>query len=556
MKLEYVDGTKLFVLWAERGASPSPDELVKEYGWDFSTPRSTAKLACLFTNSPYVAAPFAQHGDARTAAQLDWILAGVAESARQESGAHIKHPADRELWGFQKASCEYLLRRGGGLDADQPGLGKTPTAICFANEIAAKRVLVICPASIRLQWASRIREWTTMPWPYTIYPILSGARGVHPTANWTIVSYDLARTPAIGAALAQGKYDLLILDEAHMLKTPDSNRTRAIFGDYQTGHYRKKGSHEPVFNALASRAGSVVALTGTPLPNRPREAYTLGRALCWDAYEWLSEDGFSERFNPRVKRTGTRKDGSTFVYIDERTGRHQELQFRMRANFMTRHLKREVMTQLKMPCYDLIRVEKTGPVKAALEAESLLGIDPEELDMNKVSILGHVSVVRKQMGIAIAPQVADWVDMLIDGGEEKLVVFAWHIEVLNIFQRAFQKHGVLRIDGSVGAVRKQQIVDDFVKDPTKKILIGNMQAMGLGTDGLQKVSCHALIAEADWVPGNNEQAVDRLDRGGQSRTVQADIFVAPDSISEKVLASALKKGVNIHRSLDKRYEIA
>jgi SWI/SNF-related matrix-associated actin-dependent regulator of chromatin subfamily A-like protein 1 len=556
MKLEYVDGTKLFVLWAERGSKPSPDDLVKEYGWDFSVPRSTPAVACLFTSSPYVAAPFAAHGTAGAIRELEWVTKAVDESSRQESDAHIKHPPDRELWGFQKASCEYLLRRGGGLDADQPGLGKTPTAICFANEIKAKRILVICPASIRLQWAARIREWTTMPWPYTIYPILNGARGVHPTAHWTIVSYDLARTPAIGAALAQGKYDLLILDEAHMLKTPDSNRTRAIFGDYQTGGYRRKGSHEPIFNALASRAGSVVALTGTPLPNRPREAYTLGRSLCWDAYDWLSEDAFGERFNPRVKRTGERKDGSTFVYIDERTGRHQELQYRMRANFMVRHLKREVMGQLKMPVYDLIRVEKTGAVKAALEAESLLGIDPENLDVNNISILGHVSAVRKQMGIAIAPQVVDWVNMLIEGGEEKLVVFAWHIEVLNIFEKAFQKHGVLRIDGSVGAVMKQKTVDDFVKDPTKQILIGNMQAMGLGTDGLQKVSCHALIAEADWVPGNNEQAVDRLDRGGQSRTVQADIFVAPDSICEKVLASALKKAHNVHRSLDRRYKIA
>lgn len=225
----------------------------------------------------------------------------------------------------------------------------------------------------------------------------------------------------------------------------------------------------------------------------------------------------------------------------------------MRANFMVRHLKREVMTQLKMPVYDLIQVDKTGAVKQALEAESLLDIDVDNLNGSDIKILGHVSAVRKQMGIAIAPQVIDWVDMLIEGGEEKLVVFAWHIEVLNMFERAFAKHGVLRIDGSVGAVEKQQIIDDYVAQPEIKVIIGNMQAMGLGTDGLQKVSAHALIAEPDWVPGNNEQAVDRLDRGGQSRTVQADIFVAPGSIVEKILEAALKKAHNVHRALDKKY---
>ena len=460
---------------------------------------------------------------------------------------------DRELWPFQRASLDYVLQRNGGLVADQPGLGKTPIGICFANEIQAKRVLVICPASIRIQWATRIREWSTMRWPYVIYPILNSGRGVHPTAQWTIVSYDLCRTEGIGRTLAKGHYDLIILDEAHMLKTPDSNRTRAIFGDYETGHFRKKGSHEHLFDALASRAGSVLALTGTPLLNRPREAYTLGRALCWDAYDWMSEDRFNERFNPRVKKTGVRRDGSQFVYVDERTGRHQELQYRMRGNFMARHEKAAVLTQLKLPIYDLISVEKTGPVKQALQAESLLGIDPDTLDVENMKVLGHIAAARRLMGIAIVPQVVDWIDGLIEGGEEKLVVFAWHIEVLNILQRGLAKHGCLRIDGSTGSNQKQKIIDDFQSDHTKQVLIGNIQAMGVGTDGLQNCSVHALLAEPDWVPGVNVQAIDRLHRFGQKGQVQADLFVAPGSISEKILAAAIKKEHTIHQVLDRKY---
>lgn len=551
MRLTYA--AKNFILWVERGGELTPAQLMEDYGFDMSTVRSTNNSACMFTDNPYTAAPFSQYADAETAAQLKWITDAVNQSWASTSTRNIACPMDKELWGFQRASASYILDRGGGLVGDQPGLGKTPIAICFANEIQAKRVLVICPASIRLQWAHRIREWSTMRWPYVVYPILSGSRGVHPTAAWTIVSYELARSEGIGRALAKGSYDLIILDEAHMLKTPDSERTRAIFGDFSTGTYRRKHTHEELFAALTSRAGSVLALTGTPLLNRPREAYTLGRSLCWDAYDWVSEDSFNSRFNPRLKKTGTRKDGSTFVFVDERTGRHQELQYRMRANFMTRHLKREVMTQLKMPVYDIIRVDKTGPVKQALEAENLLDIDPENLDVNDIKILGHVSAVRRMMGIAIAPQVADWVDMLIYGGEEKLVVFAWHIEVLNIFEKAFQKHGVLRIDGSVGAARKQEIVDDFVKKPGIKVLIGNIQAMGVGTDGLQYACAHALLAEPDWVLANNEQAFSRLDRGGQTRTVQGDLFVAPDSICEKILAASLKKGMNVHRALDQKY---
>lgn len=553
MKLQYVDNTDRYVLTVPRGNNPSAEQLVREYGMDISTTRSTPGVACLFTASPYTAAPFSEFGDARAKEKLAWITNAVAESWQSSSSAHIDCPADKELWGFQKADISYIKRRGGGLVADEPGLGKTPIAICYANEIKAKRVLVICPASIRLQWATRIREWSQMRWPYTVYPILTSGRGVHPNAEWTIVSYDLARTEAIGRALAKGTYDLIILDEAHMLKTVDSLRTRAVFGDLETGTFRRKNTHEKIFDSLASRAGSILTLTGTPLLNRPREAYILARNQCWDSIDWASEETFSERFNPVVKKEGTRKDGSTFIYTDERTGRHQELQYRMRANFMTRHLKREVLPQLKFPEYDLIRVEKTGAVKAALEAESLLDIDPDQLDTNNTQILGHISVVRRMMGIAIAPQVADWVDMLIDGGENKLVIFGWHHDVLDILENRLRKHGLVRIDGSTDVNLRQEYVREFIGSPKTMICLGNMQAMGIGTDGLQEVSCHALLAEPDWVPGNNVQAVDRLDRFGQRGTVQADIFVAPDSIAEKILASALKKAQNIHRALDRKW---
>lgn len=419
----------------------------------------------------------------------------------------------------------------------------TPTAICFANEINAKRVLVICPANIRLQWVKKIRQWTTLEWPYIVHPILNGKHGVHPTADYTVVSYDLARTPAIGKALAKGLYDVIILDEAHYCKTIDSRRTRAIFG----------GGQDRQFAPLASRAGAILALTGTPLPNRPREAYTLIRGLCWDAADWASEDSFKARFNPSIRReTICPKTGQTKIWIDERSGRHAELQNRMRGNFMTRHLKREVMPWLKMPQYDLISVEETKAVKQALQAESLLDIDPENLEGADAAVLGHIAVVRKQMGIALAPQVADYIDMLIDGGEEKLVVFAWHIEVLNILEERFRKHGVLRIDGSTSATKKQKLVDEFIKDPRKRVIVGNILSMGTGTDGLQDVAGHGLIAEPDWTPGNNIQCFDRLDRGLQTRTVQGDIFVAPGSFAERILASALRKNQIVHKALDRR----
>ena len=541
MKLEYIKKTASFVLRVPRGEHDI-QALMTEHGLDFSSSASGTSEAVLFTKEPYAAAPFYQYAVNGARAELAPMMKEIAASSKKTSNAHIKVPADRELWPFQKADIEYALRRQNTLVGDEPGLGKTPIAIAFANEIDAKRVLVICPASIRLQWVKRIREWTTMRWPYYIHPILNGRHGTNPAAQWTVVSYELARSEGIGRALAKGLYDLLILDEAHYLKTTDSRRTQAIFG----------GGERSLFAPLASRSGAILGLTGTPLPNRPREAYTLARAFCWDAIDWQSEDAFKRRFNPskRIERINPRT-GRTMVAIDERSGRHGELQARLRANFMTRHLKREVMTQLKLPVYDLIQLEETGPVLAALKAERLLDIDPETLEGADASILGQISTVRQQMGVAMAPQVADYVNMLIDGGEEKIVLFAWHIEVLNILEERLRKHNPVRVDGTTGAARKQLRVDKFINDPDCQIIMGNVLSLGTGTDGLQEVSAHALIAEPDWVPGHNIQCFDRLDRGGQTRSVQGDIFVTPGSIAEKVLASALRKLQITHKALDR-----
>ncbi len=566
MILDYYPATEAFTLRVKRGEA-DPQQIMKEAGLDYSITKSNQGEALLFTRDPYAAAVFADCAAPAAMAKINGIVQEVKQSWKATSNAHIRCPADQELLPFQKASVEYALRRKNTLVGDQPGLGKTPIAICFCNEVRAKRVLVICPANIRLQWARKIREWSIMAWPYVVYPILNGGRGVHPTAEWTVVSYDLARTPAIGAALAKGTYDVVILDEAHYLKTNDTNRTRAVFGDH-TGNFREPIRDEAdeiigynvLFSALAGRCGAILALTGTPLPNRPREAYTLARNLCWDSIDWMSEDHFKDRFNPSARLEGRRSDGTTYMYTREEAGRHGELQNRLRANFMVRHMKRdpEIMAQLKLdtfPVYDIVLVDKTTAVKAALAAESMLHLNPEDPEFFKHAgdaILGQIAVVRHQMGIAKAPLIADYVDMLLDGGEEKVFVAAWHIEVLNIIERKLAKWGVTRIDGSTGAARKQKLVDEWIKNPKKHVLLGNIQSVATGTDGLQAVCSLAVVGEPSWVDGENQQIIDRLDRMGQRGTVRADFLVAPGSIDERVLASSLRKGRETHKVLDKR----
>lgn len=543
MILDFHPNTKAFTLTVDRNEA-DVHELMTVHGLDLSAGASglsTPQRAVLYTYEAYAAVAFFNHASEGAKAQLLDIQAVVDRSWAVSSSRHVDVPADKELSPFQVAGVDYVLSQGNTLIGDQPGLGKTMQAIAVANEMQAERILVLCPANIRLQWCERIRSWTTMRYPYTVYPILHGRRGVHPTAEWTVVSYDLARSETVWRALAKGTYDLLILDEAHYLKTIDARRTRTVFG-------RHDNLVMPA-QALAERSSRLLALTGTPLPNRPREAYTLARGLCWDAVDWMSEDRFTDRFNPSEQ--GETPDGKT--YIDERSGRHHELQARLRANFMVRRLKRDVLPQLKVPYLDIVHVEETGAIKQALAAEKLLDIDPEDMSGIDISVRGQVSTVRRMMGLAIAPMAADYIQMLLEGGEEKICVFAWHIEVLDILMQKLGKYRPLRIDGSTSAARKPALVAQFAQ-PGHRLLIGNILSMGTGTDGLQEACQRGVAAEASWVSGDNEQMVDRLDRMGQSGQVLFDFLVAPGSFSEHVLGSSLRKRKVTHSALDARLD--
>ena len=542
MHLDYNPSKDVFFLKVPR-TEADPKHIMREYGFHFSQPASTSDEAILFTHEPYCAVSFIDHATDRANYVFREISEGIRSSWRRDSKRHISVPTGRQLWDFQRASVAYALDRQHALIADQPGLGKTMSAIAINNEIQAERTLVICPASIRYQWCERLLEWDVRSLTLRdISVITSSRRGLPPPRRWTIISWDLVRSTGLWKALAKQDFDHLILDEAHYAKHGDSKRTRSVFG----------GGDDPVAEPLISRAKKVTALTGTPLPKRPLEIYTLARHLCWDSIDFMSEDRFAARFNQIKQGMFTRQNGDTGFYKQEWIGNEAELQNRLRANFMVRHLKRDVMADLEYPLFDLIRVHETSAVKAALAAERLLDIDPETLDGKDAVALGHIAEARRLMGLAIAPQAATYIKMLLEQGEEKLVVFAWHISVLDILQAALYDFGVVRVDGSDGARGKHRKVQEFINEPAKRIILGNSLSLGTGTDGLQQVSSHGLLVEADWVHGNNEQCADRLDRGGQRNKVQFDIFVAPGSISEKVLAVALRDAQTVEKVLDRK----
>jgi hypothetical protein len=377
------------------------------------------------------------------------------------------------------------------------------------------------------------------------YAVKSSRYGTSETADWTVISYELARNPAILRGLVKQRFDLLIVDEVHYAKEITAARSRAIFG-YHDGRKDIDGQSVTCLMEVCERT---LCLSGTPIPNRPSEAYVMARSLAWESIDFMSEKRFRERYNPQSKG----KTAAGKVWTHEEEGRLPELQCRMRSFFMCRHLMVDVRHQLKAafpdPVYDLIYLEETKAIKLALEKEKLLDLDPTDTLGADFEILGAVSTVRYEMGVAMAPQVADYIKMLLEGGETKLVIFTWHQDVTDYLRRELAAWGVAWADGR-NTGHKDWMVQQFVCDPGVNVLIGNILTLGTGTDEIQHIATHCLFAESDWVPGNNMQAVSRLARIGQLSYVRAEFFVVADSMAERVLGTAIRKIGTLHKALD------
>ena len=540
MKVETNPDKGYYILKVPRSNRAAVADLMAYRGLTFSTAASSSNEAVLFTPNPYALADLA----GPECVELAPYRRQIEASRATEGVGTFRLPPGKELWDYQKASLDYVLKRGGGIVGDEPGLGKTPISIAFCNEKEASRVLVIVPASLRIQWAERIREWSTIP-KVKIATMLKVKDGIHPTANFQVMSYDAARNPSIIRAISKSKWDVLICDEAHKMKNMEALTTRAILGNGK-GEYNHGEIKMP---AIASYCRHKLALTGTPLLNRPSEAFTLIRHFDHEAIDFIGWDDFKARYNKQADMTTI--DGKKFKL--ESTSLELELQNRLRVNVMARHLKRDVMTQLKVPRFSVVRCEENRAVSGALEVEGLLGLEIDEIQTTKdFEILGHIAEARRLMGEALAPQIAEYAKDFLEGSIEKLVIFGWHISVLDIFEEELSRFGTARVDGRKSAQARQNAVDDFVENKDTRVFIGKIQAAGTGLDGLQHVCSRCFLAEPDWVPAQNEQAVARLDRFGQENLVNAEIFVAPGSISEKILIKALEKMNVIHRVLDEK----
>ncbi len=460
-------------------------------------------------------------------------------------------PRNMKPMEFQFAGAEYVLARDNALIGDVPGLTKTAQSIMVSNAVEAKFTLVVCPASLRLNWEREIWAWSTIE-NVSTYPVLSAKDGINPSSNYVIISYDLLRNDAIMAAIYAERWDHLILDEAHYLKDPRGNkRTQAICAE----------------DGLRSVVGRITALSGTILPNQPIECYNLFRLLNWDALECMSLDSFRSEFYEEgggmVRSPVWDEKAQAMIsklhWSD--TVRNvpcnlAELQRLLRDNIMVRRLKEQVLHELPPKQWHPFPLAITSAMRKALrhpgwqQAEKLYDLDPDAFNRG-VPVDGAISTARRELGEAKAPAVCEYINDLLDGGVHKLVVAAWHHTVLDYLRERLSKYGLVYMDGGTSPVKKQKAVDDFQTREDIQIILGQMRPLGEGWTLTEAQD--VVFVEPDWVPGVNDQLLDRINRMGQkgAHTI-GHLPVVPGTMDERILGTAIAKDVSIYEALDKQ----
>lgn len=426
-------------------------------------------------------------------------------------------------------------------NACEMGLGKSVISVVAMNTLGCKKILIVCPAIMRLVWRDEIIKWSTTD-PDMIDVILSGKDAddrIKRTGdfNYVVTSYDLASSRPFLTWLESQKWDAIIMDESHYLKNTRTQRTKAVLGQlWPEAKYR-------------------LALSGTPFTTRVIDGYTIFRRML--PGRWKDFDDFADEFSYKQMKS---INGRTFFdYFGVKNA--DKLRQLIRGNFYVRFTKAEVLidlppkqyTRISLPLkYAVIPRGKTEKEALEIEAEMIRRAIEE---YKPVPVPKCLAEHRRLQGERKAEAVIEFVQNLLEQ-DIPVVLFAWHKSVIAAYKQAFESYRPAVITGDTPpAVRKSE-VDRFqstqcsASDAGTILFIGNIQAAGVGITLTRSSTC--VLGELDWSPASIAQAVDRLHRIGQRGTVNVYYFIVEKSIDEAITNTVMSRAKMFKSILDEK----
>jgi SWI/SNF-related matrix-associated actin-dependent regulator 1 of chromatin subfamily A len=486
---------------------------------------------------------------AQAAAKEEAKAASIQASRSASVDIELPCPDGVSYLPYQRAGISFGLDRESVLFGDEMGLGKTIQAIGMINsDPSLKKILVICPATLRLNWRKEMQRWLVIPRSIVI---AEGSSCPCEAFDITIINYDILKKNR--EKLDRVEWDIIITDEAHYLKNPNAQRTIAVVGQEKKGEIIKPGI----------KARRKVMLTGTPIPNRPIEG--------WPLFHYLAPQEFRSFWGYAKRYCDAQQNG----YGWDMTGAANlgELQDKLRSTIMVRRLKADVLTELPAKRRAVIELPQNGSASVVAAEQkgwsayqdmvedlrarvelAKASDKPEDYEdaVSKLrqavqSAFTEMAKLRHATAVAKIPYVIAHINDSIEGGK-KIIVFAHHKDVVHALEAEFGECCV-SVTGDTPMVRRQDNVDRFQSDPNCLIFIGNIQAAGVGLT--LTASSHVIFAELDWVPGNVTQAEDRAHRIGQKEMVLVQHLVLEGSLDAKMARTIVEKQAVIDQALDK-----
>ena len=458
-------------------------------------------------------------------------------------------PEGKVLKPYQFAGVEYLARRMRSLLADDMGLGKTIEIIAACNlwnKIEPlKRILIVCPANARINWMREWMQWSTLKGTPSI-----GTSCYFPNSPVVIINYDIL--VKLDDHIKAVDWDVVIFDEAHMLKESKSARTKIAFGGYDIVGGKRKWQ-KPI-----STKRTILA-TGSPIVNYTIELFPLLKFL--SPYGWGDKMSFARRYCD-LKVIAGRWDfkGSSNL---------EELQYKLRSTVMLRRTKDLVAKFLPPKIRTIYELEPTGKLakrsatitEAAKEvvggAKGLQEYTNEDWEKvisglknwrNKDNTV-PIATIREEEAREKIPLVVSHLKLELQK-HKKVVLFCYHRVMAEELRKKFADISV-SLTGETSQSDRQKVVDRFQNDESVHLFIGNVRAAG--TAITLTAASIIIFAEYDWTPGIMYQAEDRIHRIGQTADhVIIQYLAVKDTIDAHMLKTIMGKTKTIDKAVNDR----
>ena len=408
------------------------------------------------------------------------------------------------LLPFQEQVVQEIDRyKGRCLLALGMGLGKTYVSLeWLCRHPGSLPAVVVCPASVKWHWQSEAINRVGMS-----AEVLEGRRppaGRRMTTrhrliviNYDIISSYLQWLKGLGIRT-------VIVDECQYI----ANRTKRT----------------TAVRSLCRGVPHVLALSGTPLVNRPIELFNTLQIL--KPKHFTSRWSFAQEFcSPRRTPWGWKFDGAANL---------PTLRKRLLGYCMIRRRKADVLPELPPKVREVIPVSIEDRERYEHARDDFIGWLRKEAPgkvrgAERAHALVKMGYLKRLAARLKVKSVLEWIRTFYQGSDEKLVVFAVHRRMVELIREGAGVESV-EVTGRVTGRRRRDAVAQFQRNRRTRLLVGNIRAAGVGIT-LTAASTVAF-AELDWTPGAHTQAEDRIHRIGTRGTAFITYLVARGTIEE------------------------